>query len=513
MCSSVALRARMGHFQNGVNIRDFGAKGDGITLDTESINKAIDAAAATGGGTVYFPAGTYAAYSIHLKSNISLYLDQGATILAAEPLSDGNGYDAAEPNEHDKFQDFGHSHWHNSLIWGVGLVNVSILGPGTIYGKGLTKNVARPGQGNKAIALKLCRNVILRDFTILYGGHFGILATGVDNFTIDNLKIDTNRDGIDIDCCRNVRVSNCTVNSPWDDGICLKSSYALGFARATENVTIANCQVSGFDHGTFINGTYQKNESGMVPDKQGPTGRIKFGTEANGGFRNITINNCLFEYCRGLALETVDGGVLEDVVISNIVMKDLTNSPIFLRLGARMRGPEGTAPGKLRRVSINNLVAYNADSHFSSIIAGLTGNDIEDIKLSNIRIYYRPIDSPLVKIQSVVPEYSKDYPEPQRFGVMPSYGFFIRHARNIEMNNVEVSYMGKETRPAIMLEDVKGLILNNFKAQSPAGTPVIIQRGSRDITIFPVGSIPKNKVQKEPTPATVPDPVPRRGQS
>lgn len=119
----------------------------------------------------------------------------------------------------------------------------------------------------------LCRNVIFRDFTILYGGHFGILATGVDNFTTDNLKIDTNRDGIDVDCCRNVRISNCTVNSPWDDAICLKNSFALGFARATENVTITNC---------------------------------------------------IFEYCRGLALETVDGGFLEDVTVTNLVMRDLS---------------------------------------------------------------------------------------------------------------------------------------------------------------------------------------------
>lgn len=511
-CFTIAFSSA-GNLPAGWNVRDFGASGDGRTLDTEAINKAIEAAAKAGGGTVYFPAGTYATHSIRLKSNISLYIDQGATILAADPVPNGPGYDPAESNEHDKFQDFGHSHWQNSLIWGTGLENVSILGPGTIYGKGLTKNVPRPGQGNKAIALKLCRNVILKDFTILYGGHFGILATGVDNLTIDNLKIDTNRDGMDIDCCRNVRISNCTVNSPWDDGICLKSSYALGFARATENVTIANCQVSGFDRGTLIDGTYQKKEAGMVPDKQGPTGRIKFGTEANGGFKNISITNCLFQYCRGLALETVDGGLLEDVTISNIVMKDLTNSPVFLRLGARMRGPAGTVPGKLRRINISNLVAYNADSHFSSIIAGIPGNDIEDIKLSNIRIYYRPIDSPKVQIQSAVPEFSKDYPEPQRFGVMPSYGFFIRHVRNIELNNVEISYMGEETRPAVMLEDVKGIIFHNFRAQTPAGVSAIVHRESKDISIFPRGSIPKKKVKKEALPPTPPDPAPRRGQS
>ena len=455
-------------------VKNYGAKADGITLDTDAINLTIDAAAKAGGGTVNFSAGTYLSYSIRLKSNITLYLEQGATILAAEPKGD-IGYDAPEIGATNNFQDFGHSHWHNSLIWGENLENISILGPGVIYGKGLTRGGPfRAPFGNKAIALKLCKNVILKDFTILYGGHFGILATGVDNMTIDNIKMDTNRDGMDIDACRNVRISNCSINSPWDDAICLKSSYALGYARATENVTITNCQVSGFDRGTFINGTYKRDEYNLVPDKEGPTGRIKFGTESNGGFKNITVSNCVFEFCRGLALETVDGGLLEDISISNITMRDIVNSPIFLRLGGRMRGPEGVPIGELRRVNISNLMVYNADSHFSSIISGLPGNDIEDIKLSNIRIFYKPIDSAESKIQKEVPEYEKAYPEPEKFGVMPSYGFYIRHAKNVEMNNVEVSFLGKETRPAIILTDVKNIQFNNVKAQKAGKSPVLV---------------------------------------
>ena len=166
---------------------------------------------------------------------------------------------------------------------------------------------------NKAIALKNCRNVTLRDFSILHGGHFGILATGVDNLTIDNLKIDTNRDGMDMDCCRNVRISNCSVNSPWDDGICLKSSFALGYARATEMVTISNCLVCGsFQEGAMLDGTFKR----FADDEKVPrTGRIKFGTESNGGFKNITISNCVFEGCSGLAIETVDGAIVEDVSV------------------------------------------------------------------------------------------------------------------------------------------------------------------------------------------------------
>ena len=206
------------------NVRDFGAKADGKAIDSPAINRTIEAAAQEGGGTVYLPAGEYACYSIRLKSNIHLYLEQGARIIAAFPEKD-KGYDMAEPNEHNKYQDFGHSHWKNSLIWGIGLENITISGPGLIYGKGLTREESRlPGVGNKAISLKDCRNVTLKDFSMLHCGHFALLATGVEHLTLLNLKVDTNRDGFDIDCCRNVRISQCTVNSPWDDAIVLKAS-------------------------------------------------------------------------------------------------------------------------------------------------------------------------------------------------------------------------------------------------------------------------------------------------
>jgi polygalacturonase len=494
------------------NIKTFGAKGDGKNIDSKAINAAIEAAAKKGGGTIYFPAGTYLSYSIRLKNNIALFLDQGCILLAAD-TSAGGRYDEPEPNEWgDKFhyQDYGHSHWHNSLIWGENLQNISITGPGLIDGKGLSRGFTKSegwerlgidagpymqqGGGNKAIALKHCRNVILKDFTVLRGGHFGLLATGVDNLTIDNLKIDTNRDGMDIDCCQNVRIVNCTVNTPNDDAICLKSSFALGIARPTQNVTITNCQVSGYDLGTLYDGTYQRKQFHQVPDQEGPTGRIKFGTESNGGFKNITISNCVFEYCRGLALETVDGALLEDVTVSNITMRDIVNSPIFLRLGARMRGPSTAAIGALRRVIISNVMVYNADSHFSTLVSGLPGHTIEDVKLNNIRIYYRPLDSPATKIQTVVPEYEKTYPEPHKFGVLPAYGFFIRHVKGIELNNVEVSFLGSENRPAFVLNDVKSISLRNVNAQKGSGSSLFVLQQVEDFSMKDSKSLPDKTV-------------------
>jgi polygalacturonase len=503
------------------NVKTFGATGDGKTLDTPAINKTIDAAAAAGGGTVYFPEGNYLSVSIHLKSNIALYLDQGSTIIAAN-TTDNAKYDPPEPNEWDKYQDFGHTHWHNSLIWGENLTNVSILGPGMIWGKGLVRNggqsrtqqqndalnavranepktpfgypnprdAVESGWANKSIALRLCRNVIIRDITILHGGHFAILATGVDNLTIDNLKIDTNRDGIDIDACKNVRVSNCTVNSPFDDGICPKSSFALGYARATENVTITNCQVSGYDEGTLLDGTYKRefrNQNGTFS----PTGRIKFGTESNGGFKNITIDNCVFDYCRGLALESVDGALLEDVTISNITMRDVSNCPIFLRLGSRMRGPLGAPVGALRRVTLSNIIVYNAEPKFASIISGIPGHDIEDVTLNNIRIYYKGGGT---KQQAALepPEKETDYPEPSMFGEIPAYGFFIRHVRGLEMSGVNVSHLKDDARAPFMISDAKSVEFRNLKAQRSSGVPAFILKDVNDFLIrdsYPIGDV------------------------
>jgi polygalacturonase len=459
------------------DVTKYGAAGDGKALDSTAINKTIDAAAAAGGGTVYFPAGTFLSGSIHLKSNIALYLDQGSEILA---VADPSAYDAAEPNPWDKLQDFGHSHFHNSLIWGENLENISILGPGRIYGKGLIRSngANTKPSGNKAIALKLCRNVTIKDISILMGGWFAILANGVDNMTIDNIKIDTNRDGMDIDNDRNVRISNVSVNSPYDDGICLKSDYALGFARANENITITNSQVSGYDNGTFLDGTYQRKQK----YNGGPTGRVKFGTESNGGFKNITISNVVFDYCRGLALETVDGALLEDIAISNITMRDVSNSPIFLRLGSRMRAPEGTPVGALRRVLISNVTVYNADPRQGSIIAGIPGHDIEDVKLNNIRIYYQGGGT---KEQAAIApkEDENGYPEPKNFGDMPAYGFFIRHVKGIEMNDVHVSYMKDEARPAIILDNVSGAQFRNLVAQHASGIPALVLSDVEDFRL------------------------------
>jgi polygalacturonase len=475
------------------NVKNYGAVGDGKNLDSKAVNAAIEAASKAGGGTIYLPAGSYFSGSIHLKSDITLYLDQGATIVAA-PVSAENGYDEQEESISTKYQDLGHSHWKNSLIWGIDIQNVSITGAGWINGKNLYKNWV-PGSkqdANKAISLYRCRNVIMRDVTIIHGGWFAILATGVDNLTIDNLKIDTNRDAVDIDCCRNVRVSNLFINSPYDDGICLKSTFALGYARTTENVTITNCQLSGYDEGTLLDGTYKRSKNPEYGYH--PTGRIKFGTESNGGFKNITISNCVFDYCRGLALETVDGGLLEDVTITNITMRDIVNDPIFLRLGARMRGPEGVPVGKLRRIKISNIIVYNADQSYTCTIAGLPGHPIEDIHLGNIRIYYKGRGT---KEQAAreIPENENKYPEPGMFGAAPVYGLFVRHAKDVKMNDVEFSFLEPDDRPGFMFDDVDGIDMRNVTVQRATDFNAVVLKNVTNFNILQCQGIQDQKIE------------------
>lgn len=459
------------------NVKDYGAVGDGQNLDSKGINKAIDAAAAAGGGTVYLPPGNYLSGSIRLKSNITLLLDRGATIIAA-PISAENGYDDAEPGINTQYQDYGHSHFHNSLIWGEHLHDVAITGQGMIWGKGLYRDDKIKGTqtANKSIALLLCRNVQISGIAILHGGWFGILATGVDNLVISNIKEDTNRDGMDIDCCRNVHITDCSVNSPEDDGICLKSSYALGFARATANVTITGCNVSGFDEGTFLDGTYKKSNPNSI-------GRIKFGTESNGGFKNITISNCVFEYCHGLALESVDGALLEDVAISNITMRDIHHAPLFLRIGARMRGPADAAIGQLHRVVISNIVAYNVSADQGIIINGVAGHPVSDVDIHDVKIYFEG-GGTAADAARQVPGLEKGYPDPERFGTLPAYGLYIRHAENISLNNISLTPLKSDQRPPVALDDVKGIDMNFVKAPAEAGVPAVSIKNAENVAVF-----------------------------
>lgn len=479
------------------NVLDFGAKGDGKTNNTGAINAAIEIASKNGGGTIFFPAGDFLSFTIRMKSKITLHLDQGAVLIGDQEVN-GVGYDLPEENSwYKKFQDFGHSYWKNSLIYGDSLKDIAITGNGMIWGKGLytydKPNIK--GSGNKAIGLKNCTNVTIRDVSILHGGHFCILATGVDNLTIDNVRADADRDAFDIDCCKNVRISNCNLNSPTDDGLCLKSSFGLGYARATENVTITNCQVYGYDYGTLMNGTFKTDFKDEDPKaNHSITGRLKLGTESNGGFKNITVSNCVFEHSRGFCIETSDGGLIEDIVINGITMRDVTDTPFFIRLNARMRGPEGTPAGACRRISISNIVVYDAGGRpkfpelGAGMIMGIPGHYIEDLTLSNIRIVYRG-GATKEAVGKDVPQNIDTYPDPYRWHSMPAYGLYFRYVKGLRVSDVVLRYLNHDERPAFVLDEVQDASFYHIDAQMEVGAPQFLLKNVTNFSAHGVNGI------------------------
>lgn len=477
-----------------IDVRRFGAKGDGANIDSPAINRAIDAATRAGGGLVAIPPGRYLCFSIRLKNNVTLMLSAGAVIVAADPDQHSGGYDAPENYMEEQFQDFGITHVHNSLIYADGASNIAIVGQGMIHGIGLDR--AEPvgarwhatkgwlsakalgitpkqaalrdprerqviGRGNKAIGLINCHNVRLSDFTILHGGHFGVIAHGVTNMTIDALTIDTDRDGIDIDCCRDVRVVNCVVNAPKDDAIVIKSSYALGRKVLCENISVIGCKTSGYAMGSLLDGTYRKTDY-----KLGPLGRIKLGTETNGGFRNILISDCICETSRGILVGIVDGGTLEDVVVSNIVLRDPINNPLFVHLSNRDRAPAGTGIGTVRRVRFNDIEVSGADHRFPCGVAGLPGHPVEDISFTNVHVTSAgggtSADAALTP-----PERTTASLEVNFMGTLPAFGFYGRHARRLTLRNVEFATEQPDARPTIVLDDVQGAIIDGVISPKP----------------------------------------------
>lgn len=446
------------------NVRDYGAKGDGKTLDSPAIDKAIEACVKQGGGKVVLPAGTYLSGSIHMKSNVELHLQSGCVILAA-PQSMG-AYDKSETFGFPEYQDGGHTYFHNSLIWAEGQENISITGHGMIDGLGLTKKDTEKGgkvqggsigAGDKAIAFKQCKNILIRDITIYRGGHFAIIVTGCERGTIDNVTIDTNRDGIDIDCCKYITLTNCKVNTPNDDAIVLKSSYALKHAVPCEHILVTNCIVTGYKLGTFLDGTY-------VPEKVNwVCGRIKLGTESNGGYRDITISNCTCMYSSGLAFEEVDQGLMDNIVVTNIALNHVHHYPIYITTGCRNRGPkEVTEPSRGQNIMISNVQALDCDSLAGIIITGMENAPLKNISLSNIFVEYRG-GGTADMAQKKYREQGTNYPEPRWAGPTPSYGLFARHIDGLKLRDITFALKKDDGRPAVMLENVKNLDMKDVK--------------------------------------------------
>jgi parallel beta-helix repeat protein len=455
-----------------INILKSGAKNNGTTLNTKIIQKAIDRCSAAGAGTIYFPAGNYLTGSIILKSNVTLSLGKGATLLGSTRLED---YLNIKP----KFLALRTATATAQLIFAEGQENIAIIGEGTLDGQG--KAFKKQGNNDEGIRrphlLQIidCRDVKIQGVTFRNSGAWMMHYLACDQLQITGIKVynhaNFNNDGIDIDGCHDVTVSDCIVDSD-DDGICLKSTSP----RSCKNVVITNCIV-----GSHCNA-------------------LKMGTETTGGFQNITISNItvrpsvdstlfygLIQGQSALSLEMVDGGLLEKVAISNITVSK-TTVPIYIRLGNRARKYHESASqpgvGVLKQVSISNFIAQTS-SKISSSITGIPGYPVEDIMLQNIQIINTSSGNQK-DIEREVPELITGYPSAEKFGNLPAAGFYVRHARNIRFNNVQVFAEEDDVRPAYFMDDVQKSVISNplFKSKN-AKAELVRQKNSAGISVIP----------------------------
>lgn len=441
------------------NVRDYGATGNGSTNDTPAIQRAIDAAAGAGGiNIVRFPSGTYrSANSIHLRSNITIQLDSGATILG----SPNDDYDPPEPNPWDDYQDYGHSHFHNAMIWGDRLTNIAFQGSGTIDGGGhmITGNSVPSGRADKLLSIKRCTNLTLRGITLRRGGHFMALINGCGGVTIDNFKTiwsDSGvRDGINLINSWDVTVTNSRIEGS-DDALAFKSDYALGQTYVSRNIRVSDTTVYSHENNA-----------------------LQFGSETCGDFRDIRFDRItiLGAGKAGIGMVSMDGAIIEDVHFSDITITKAT-SAVFMKLGQRRRCPGSPPAGRIRNITLTNVSGSNLTApaqpggggarEYSSTITGMPGVPLENITFNNVDFEY-PGGHPASDADIVPGEHFTTYP-PRDYGTRPSYGWWMRHIRGITFNDSDVSFVSNDNRPAFIADDGANVVINRTRAERGTGS-------------------------------------------
>ena len=427
------------------DVKKFGARSDGLTLETRALQKAIDTCAKNGGGTVIFPPGRYLTGTLFLKSQVSLELDSGAILLGSPRLED-------YPPTTSSIRSYTDNYTERSLIFGEHLQDVTLLGRGVIDGQGAAfkgRYKVRP----YLLRLIDCRNVLVRDLTLKDAPMWVQHYLACDGLCIEGLtvrsKCNANNDGIDIDGCQRVRIANCDISSG-DDALVLKSTLA----RPCKQVVITNCILSS-DSNAF-----------------------KLGTESNGGFEDILLSNCAIYDTRlaGIALEMVDGGLLARVSISNVTMQNV-RGPIFIRLGNRarpfQRDMDRPGIGALRDVTLSHIQATGAD-RTGCVITGLPDHPVQNISLSDIRLGFAGGGDEEDSRRNIT-EKPEAYPEYKMFGILPAYGFYCRHARNVKFCDVEVGSSAPDARPSLYCEDVDGLQLRAWNGQPTSGNGPVVR--------------------------------------
>ena len=436
------------------NVIDFGATGNGAALETEAIQRAIDHCAARNGGTVYFPPGVYLTGTIFLPSNLRIHLEKGAILLGSDKLED-------YPETIQKLRSYTDNYTVRSIIYAEGKENIAITGEGIIAGQGGKFEAVYHPYKIRPYMIRMieCKNILIEDIVLLNSPMWVQHYMACDHLTIRNITVSSrrsnvNNDGIDIDGCHFVHITGCHIDCE-DDAIVFKSTMD----RSCENIYVNNCVLT-----TLCNA-------------------IKWGTESNGGFRNFIVKDIHIHDTRlsGIALEIVDGGIMDNIHISDITMENV-NNPVFIRLGNRARpyteGVPVTSPGSLKNITIKNIHATNAgyfseihpfkkivprDAHIPGSISGLPGHPVENVVLENIYVQYSGGHEAPYDTSQPVPAVEEKYPEFNMFGQLPAAGFYLRHVNNIHFNNVVVETVKPDSRPVLFLDENSGNVYRDGK--------------------------------------------------
>ena len=452
------------------NICDYGAVADGVTLNTKAIQSAVDVCAKLGGGTVLFPRGSFVCSTVFLRNGVTVALEEDCLLLGSLHFHD---YAPHEPLGYPLYQDASHSFFHCSMFVGIDCENVKIKGKGKIDMRSVwdEENVRKMcHRGAKCIALKNCKNVEISGVEIYNATDLAVYFAGCENVNIYGIKMRVYIDGISPDNSKNVRIQDCEVETG-DDGIVFKSSYTLNKIDICKNIHVWNCKVKS------------------------RCNAIKFGTETNGGFEDILIENIEVYETRitGISIESVDGAIIDGVTIKNVKMTNV-NAPIFVHVGKRMRGPKGRKIGKIKNVTLENITAtgpyepyeiiawgYSSyksgdfyqypwkfgggagvrlencdragDWQMTSNICGLKESPLENITLKNVRL---KLDGGVKEYNREVPEEAQDYPEVFVYGrILPAKGIYFRHIEGLHLENVSVTTYRLDVREDFLFEDVK----------------------------------------------------------
>ncbi|MEU0206705.1 glycosyl hydrolase family 28 protein [Streptomyces canus] len=437
-------------------MRDYGAKGDGSANDTPAVNKAITAASsAAGGGVVRFPPGAYKSKNtIHMKSHVTLRLDKGATLQG----SGADTYDKAESNPYDAYQDYGHSHFRDAMIYGDRLTDIGFVGQGVIDGMGdLITGNPKSGEADKIISLTRCDGLTIGDgLTLRRGGHFAALVNGCENVTSDHLTIDTasDRDGWNIISTTNVTVTNANIRAN-DDALVFKSDYALG--------------------AKLPNGHVRVNDSFLSARC---CNALMFGSETCGDFSDYRFENIRIDGAdkSGLGMVSMDGAKISDVHYRDITMTNV-HSPIMQKIGTRKRCGNSPGVGSISDITYDDITATGSSPSFSPTLWGETGHRIKGVTFNHVDI---TVPGGNGTMSTGVPGNDPNDYNPKAIGTRPAYGWYLHNADDIRFTDSSVKFAADDGRPALLANAADGIRLTRFTAQKGGGSPFDV--GFQDVT-------------------------------